>query len=111
MDVRNCMEEGEIEDHLAQSSALGLETMELQWKSYVSNLKESGALSNALAVCDVSGSMNGQPMQVSLAFLTQHSLRYSDHTLHSPMHCALTACTHQWCTIIQACYAVQYPQD
>ena len=81
------MEEDEIEDHLAQSSALGLETMELQWKSYVSNLKESGALSNALAVCDVSGSMTGQPMQVSLAFLTQHSLCYSDHTLlHSPMH-------------------------
>ena len=42
------------------------QTMELQWKSYVSNLKASGTLSSALAVCDVSGSMSGEPMQVLL---------------------------------------------
>lgn len=47
------------------SSALGLETMQLQWESYVRNLKQSGTLSNALAVADVSGSMSGLPMQVS----------------------------------------------
>ena len=47
------------------SSALSLETMQLQWESYVRKLKESGTLSNALAVCDVSGSMSGQPMEVS----------------------------------------------
>ena len=58
------MDEEEIADHNQHSSALGIETMELQWKSYVSNLKESGTLSNALAVCDVSGSMSGQPMEV-----------------------------------------------
>lgn len=56
------MEEGEFAE--MQSSALSLETMELQWKSYVSNLKASGTLSSALAVCDVSGSMSGQPMAV-----------------------------------------------
>lgn len=44
------------------------QTMELQWKSYVSNLKASGSLSSALAVCDVSGSMAGEPMQVSQAW-------------------------------------------
>lgn len=58
------MEEGEIAEHERQSSALSLETMELQWKSYVSNLKASGTLSSALAVCDVSGSMSGEPMEV-----------------------------------------------
>ena len=42
------------------------QTMELQWKSYVTNLKKSGTLSSALSVCDVSGSMAGQPMEVSL---------------------------------------------
>ena len=39
--------------------------MQLQWESYVRKLKESGTLSNALAVCDVSGSMSGLPMEVS----------------------------------------------
>lgn len=42
------------------------QTMELQWKSYVTNLKKNGTLSSALSVCDVSGSMAGQPMEVSL---------------------------------------------
>lgn len=49
-----------------QSSALSLETMELQWKDYVTQLKNSGTLSSALAMTDVSGSMHGEPMQVSL---------------------------------------------
>lgn len=49
------------------SSEISLKTMELQWLSYVSNLKKSGTLSNALAVCDVSGSMSGLPMQVRLS--------------------------------------------
>lgn len=38
--------------------------MELQWKDYVTQLKKSGTLSNALAIADVSGSMFGEPMQV-----------------------------------------------
>ena len=56
------------------SSALSLQTMQLQWESYVKKLKESGTLSNALAVCDVSGSMTGQPMEVSDCTLSSVSL-------------------------------------
>lgn len=52
--------------YMQQSSALSLETMELQWKDYVTQLKESGTLSNALAVADVSASMFGEPIQVGL---------------------------------------------
>ena len=32
---------------------------ELQWKSYVENLKKSGLFESCLSVCDVSGSMSG----------------------------------------------------
>ena len=42
---------------------------ELQWKSYVDNLKKSGILESALAVADVSGSMSGTPMEVSIGKL------------------------------------------
>ena len=47
-----------------ESSDLSLQTMELQWKDYVTKLKESGTLSSALAIADVSGSMCGEPMEV-----------------------------------------------
>lgn len=47
-----------------QEQGVKQQTMELQWKSYVTNLKKSGTLSSALSVCDVSGSMSGEPMQV-----------------------------------------------
>lgn len=40
---------------------------ELQWNSYVENLKKSGLFESALAVCDVSGSMSGKPMEVAIA--------------------------------------------
>lgn len=40
---------------------------ELQWQRMVQDLKESGKLSNAIAVCDVSGSMSGEPMEVCIA--------------------------------------------
>ena len=40
---------------------------EMQWKSYVDNLKKVGMLESALAVCDVSGSMTGDPMNVAIA--------------------------------------------
>jgi hypothetical protein len=39
----------------------------MQWKSYVAKLQKSGKLSSAIAVCDVSGSMNGEPMEVAIA--------------------------------------------
>ena len=40
---------------------------ELQWSDYVANLKKSGLFESALSVCDVSGSMNGEPMEVAIA--------------------------------------------
>ncbi|MCO5608330.1 hypothetical protein L7F22_062536 [Adiantum nelumboides] len=41
---------------------------EAQWKRMVSDLKESGSkLSSSMAVCDVSGSMSGTPMEVCIA--------------------------------------------
>ena len=39
--------------------------MELQWKDYIAKLKASGMLSSALAIADVSPSMEGLPMQVA----------------------------------------------
>ena len=53
--------EDNAEDLLSHTS---MKTMELQWQSYVDKLKEAGSLSNALAICDVSGSMTGLPMEV-----------------------------------------------
>ncbi|KAK3223750.1 hypothetical protein Dsin_010775 [Dipteronia sinensis] len=40
---------------------------ELQWKRMVDDLLKKGKLRNCLAVCDVSGSMMGTPMEVSVA--------------------------------------------
>ena len=42
-------------------------TAQLQWDDYVAKLRASGSLSSALAVCDVSGSMAGTPMDVAIA--------------------------------------------
>ena len=39
---------------------------EAQWKAYVEKLRDSGDLSSGMAICDVSGSMHGQPMEVCL---------------------------------------------
>ncbi|KAL6011725.1 hypothetical protein ACLOJK_002189 [Asimina triloba] len=43
------------------------EVAELQWKRMVEDLSKKGNLSNCLAVCDVSGSMAGTPMEVCVA--------------------------------------------
>ncbi|ERN06175.1 hypothetical protein AMTR_s00016p00127470 [Amborella trichopoda] len=40
---------------------------ELQWRRMVEDMKKHGKLSNCLAVCDVSGSMTGTPMEVCVA--------------------------------------------
>ncbi|KAG0587916.1 hypothetical protein KC19_2G201000 [Ceratodon purpureus] len=40
---------------------------ELQWKRMVDDLAAKGKLTNCLAVCDVSGSMSGEPMEVCIA--------------------------------------------
>ncbi|CAB4281260.1 unnamed protein product [Prunus armeniaca] len=39
----------------------------LQWKKMVDDMLKEGKLKNSLAVCDVSGSMAGTPMKVSVA--------------------------------------------
>ncbi|TVU08216.1 hypothetical protein EJB05_41611, partial [Eragrostis curvula] len=40
---------------------------ELQWRRMVDDLRKKGSLSNCIAVCDVSGSMSGTPMEVCVA--------------------------------------------
>ncbi|KAL6181239.1 hypothetical protein ACLB2K_047894 [Fragaria x ananassa] len=40
---------------------------ELQWKRLVEDMVKKGKMKNCLAVCDVSGSMEGLPMDVSVA--------------------------------------------
>jgi len=52
---------GKVEDETE------LKTVQLQWDAYVKKLMESGSLSNCMAVCDVSGSMSGNPMCVAIA--------------------------------------------
>ncbi|KAE8688409.1 putative Leucine-rich repeat receptor-like protein kinase family protein [Hibiscus syriacus] len=45
----------------------GEQVAELQWKRMVNDVAEKGKLTNCIAVCDVSGSMSGIPMEVSVA--------------------------------------------
>lgn len=48
-------------------SVVGAEVAELQWARMVDDLAKKGKLKNSLAVCDVSGSMSGTPMEVCVA--------------------------------------------
>jgi len=41
--------------------------IEAQWSSLISGIKAAGLFKDAVAVCDVSGSMSGIPMQVAIA--------------------------------------------
>ncbi|KAF7149931.1 hypothetical protein RHSIM_Rhsim02G0036800 [Rhododendron simsii] len=45
----------------------GPEVAELQWKRMVDDMAKKGKLTNCMAICDVSGSMLGIPMEVSVA--------------------------------------------
>ncbi|CAA7389589.1 unnamed protein product [Spirodela intermedia] len=45
----------------------GDEVAELQWRRMVKDLSDKGKLRDCLAVCDVSGSMAGTPMEVCIA--------------------------------------------
>ncbi|XP_015973372.1 uncharacterized protein LOC107496585 [Arachis duranensis] len=45
----------------------GDEVAELQWNRIVSDMLKKGKMKNCLAVCDVSGSMSGVPMDVCVA--------------------------------------------
>ncbi|KAL6585601.1 hypothetical protein OROMI_002245 [Orobanche minor] len=45
----------------------GGQVAELQWKRMVEDIAKKGKLNNCMAICDVSGSMSGIPMEVSVA--------------------------------------------
>ncbi|CAK7327248.1 unnamed protein product [Dovyalis caffra] len=45
----------------------GGKVAELQWERMVEDMVKKGKLTNCIAVCDVSGSMDGVPMEVSVA--------------------------------------------
>ncbi|KAK3041334.1 hypothetical protein RJ639_002315 [Escallonia herrerae] len=45
----------------------GPEVAELKWKRMVEDLAKKGKLRNCMGICDVSGSMMGTPMEVSVA--------------------------------------------
>ncbi|KAJ7954722.1 Uncharacterized conserved protein UCP015417, vWA [Quillaja saponaria] len=45
----------------------GGKVAELQWERIVEDLSNKGKLSNCVAICDVSGSMDGTPMEVCVA--------------------------------------------
>ncbi|KAG0044172.1 hypothetical protein BGZ83_010581 [Gryganskiella cystojenkinii] len=51
----------------ASPEDLKVKTMEAQWKSYVERLGKTGTMNSTMAVCDVSGSMSGTPMEVAIA--------------------------------------------
>ncbi|GAA0143100.1 hypothetical protein LIER_03861 [Lithospermum erythrorhizon] len=44
-----------------------VEVAELQWKRMVDDIAKKGSLENCMAICDVSSSMSGTPMEVSVA--------------------------------------------
>lgn len=52
---------------LKQSKALPPDLANAQWQAYVTRMQNSGVLNNAVAVCDVSGSMTGEPMNVAIS--------------------------------------------
>ncbi|KAI3447301.1 hypothetical protein Pfo_003966 [Paulownia fortunei] len=52
---------------VALGDADGGEVAELQWKRMVGDMAKKGKLNNCLAISDVSGSMAGIPMEVSVA--------------------------------------------
>ena len=57
-----------VQQFLSHKQADELEQVaELQWTSYVDNLKKLGSFESAMSVCDVSGSMDGDPMNVAIA--------------------------------------------
>jgi hypothetical protein len=58
---------GALLPHEILASMDGDGVAELQWERVVSDLRALGTLSNCIAICDVSGSMTGTPMEVSVA--------------------------------------------
>lgn len=50
-----------------QATALPPDLANAQWEAYVARMQKSGVLNNAVAISDVSGSMSGEPMNVSIS--------------------------------------------
>jgi len=46
---------------------LEYDVLQAQWRAIVNSVRETGALNRTLAMCDFSGSMEGTPMDVSMA--------------------------------------------
>ena len=97
----NCRQDDRLPPFAQQASdALGSETMELQWKSYVANLKASGTLTSAMAVWDVSGSMCGEPMQVrGVAFASLQAFYHTTYDLLQPL--CILACNSKLFSQVQ----------
>lgn len=53
-----------------KTRGLSDELASAQWQSYVAGLRKSGSLASAIALCDVSGSMQGQPLCIAIALGT-----------------------------------------
>ncbi|KAJ7218268.1 hypothetical protein B0H12DRAFT_1031955 [Mycena haematopus] len=47
----------ELMKHRAELAAMNMRVVEAQWKTLVQSLRDAGTIDNAIAVCDVSGSM------------------------------------------------------
>eukprot|EP01018_Ginkgo_biloba_P017156 Gb_26615 [translate_table: standard] len=56
-----------IQQALQSATESSASVAELQWKRMVEDMRKEGKFSNSLAVCDVSGSMRGIPMEVCIA--------------------------------------------
>ena len=75
----------------------------LQWLRLVEDTQASGKLPSALAVCDVSGSMYGEPMEVAVALSLTPALRCGGralaqqdlHVLESSKVCHRAQCYHR----------------
>ncbi|GAQ77987.1 hypothetical protein KFL_000060520 [Klebsormidium nitens] len=57
----------EVLQEAVTGSGAGAEVAERQWERIVADLKQKGSLANCMAICDVSGSMYGTPIQVAIA--------------------------------------------
>ncbi|XP_026461065.1 uncharacterized protein LOC113362785 [Papaver somniferum] len=55
------------DEYLRRKNAEDCKVAELQWRRMVDDMSKIGKLNDCLAICDVSGSMNGTPTDVSVA--------------------------------------------
>lgn len=62
----NCVNPHELISEYMKGDELSL-TVEQQWKAIVDDIKKNNTFEDTLAIVDVSGSMNGLPMQVAIA--------------------------------------------